>query len=198
MYDPGGVAMGGANDVIFNWDGTLYTDPVTQTTPNLSLVSATPTQFFGFPWTVHDARAFGPGSYYFQTPQGNTQNLVVGPDEIGANLVFDWNSMAMDMVLLWNRNSTVNGDIYGYPPDGQVFALASADGNGDGIPGVPMVDGPFVDFQPNFNIKSVPLPATAWLFASGILGIVGIARRAVARRENPGRERFGEIHLAIG
>ena len=152
MIDPAGSAFGGANDVIFTWDGTLYTDPLTETTPNIFLMSATPTPFFGFPWTVHDARAFGPGSYSFDTGNGTPLNLEVGPDQVGAHLLFDWNIFPdIDMVLLWNRNTTVDGEIYDSPA-GQVFGLASADGNGDGIPGIPMVDGPFLGFTPNFNL----------------------------------------------
>jgi hypothetical protein len=151
MLDPDGIAIGGANDVIFTWDGTLYTDPLTQTTPNISLASATPTPFFGIPWSVHDARAFGPGSYSFDTARGNTLNLEVGADQIGAHLLFDWVDTNIDMVLLWNRDTTVAGEIYGIPA-GQVFGLASTDGNGDGIPGIPMVDGPFAGFTPTFNL----------------------------------------------
>ena len=177
MIDSGGSVFGGANDVIFTWDGTLYTDPLTQTTPNISLMSATPTPFFGFPWTVHDARAFGPGSYSFDTGNGTPLNLEVGPDQIGAHLLFDWNIFPdIDMVLLWNRNTTVDGEIYDSPA-GQVFGLASADGNGDGIPGIPMVDGPFPGFTANFNIRSVPVPAAAWLLASGMITITVLARR---------------------
>ena len=29
----------------------------------------------------------------------------------------------------------------------------------------------------NFTIDSVPLPAAVWLFGSGLLGLIGIARR---------------------
>jgi hypothetical protein len=177
MTDPAGSVFGGANDVIFTWDGTLYTDPLTQTTPNISLTSATPTPFFGFPWTVHDARAFGPGSYSFDTGNGTPLNLEVGPGQIGAHLLFDWNIFPdIDMVLLWNRNTTVDGEIYDSPA-GQVFGLASADGNGDGIPGIPMVDGPFLGFTPNFNIRSVPIPAAVWLLGSVMIGIVALGRR---------------------
>jgi hypothetical protein len=58
--------------------------------------------------------------------------------------------------------------------------FSSIDGNGDTIPGVPMAaGGPFGGFNANFNanMSSVPVPAAVWLFGSGLLGLVGIARR---------------------
>ena len=58
----------------------------------------------------------------------------------------------------------------------------------DGISGSPMIDGPFVGLNVNFDIGSgnsltvlsvttVPVPAAVWLFATGLLGLMGIARR---------------------
>ncbi len=58
----------------------------------------------------------------------------------------------------------------------------------DGIAGSPMIDGPFTGLQVSIDIGSgnslrvlsvsaVPVPAAVWLFGSGLLGLVGIARR---------------------
>ena len=56
----------------------------------------------------------------------------------------------------------------------------------DGIGGSPMKAGPFPLFNANFDIMSVhvdkvvsdvPVPAAVWLFGSGLLGLVGVARR---------------------
>ena len=58
----------------------------------------------------------------------------------------------------------------------------------DGIAGSPMVDGPFPGLNVNFDIGSgnslkvvsvsaVPVPAAVWLFASGLVALVGFARR---------------------
>ena len=56
----------------------------------------------------------------------------------------------------------------------------------DGIGGSPMVAGPFPGFNANFDVTSihvdsivsdVPVPAAVWLFGSGLLGLVGVARR---------------------
>ena len=60
--------------------------------------------------------------------------------------------------------------------------LASVDGNGDGVMGVPMaVGGPLTGFNANFNASlaavPLPVPAAVWLFGSGLLGLVGVAHR---------------------
>jgi hypothetical protein len=55
----------------------------------------------------------------------------------------------------------------------------------DTIGGDPMDNGPFTGFSANFDITSVhvtsvstvPVPAAVWLFGSGLLGLVGVARR---------------------
>jgi len=55
----------------------------------------------------------------------------------------------------------------------------------DGVGGSPMDNGPFPGFNANFDITSVhvtsvstvPVPAAVWLFGSGLLGLVGVARR---------------------
>ncbi|MBT8121133.1 MAG: hypothetical protein KJO10_01250, partial [Gammaproteobacteria bacterium] len=63
--------------------------------------------------------------------------------------------------------------------------------NDDGIAGSPMVDGPFPGLNVNFDIGSgnsvtvltvdgvgvVPVPGAIWLFGSGLLGLVGMARQ---------------------
>jgi hypothetical protein len=70
-----------------------------------------------------------------------------------------------------------------------------------GIGGVPMWDGPFTGFNANFDVttltptgtgsvtgiapfpvgpypsNAVPVPAAVWLFGSGLIGLVGVARR---------------------
>lgn len=61
----------------------------------------------------------------------------------------------------------------------------------DGIAGSPMIDGPFPGMNINIDIGSgnsmvvigisaVPVPPALWLFGSGLLGLVGIAKRKKA------------------
>jgi hypothetical protein len=91
------------------------------------------------------------------------------------------------------QNCLFDGGPYGSagaPTTSQVWMLASTDANGDGIMGIPMaLGGPFPGFNANFNANlnqiadisdiptAVPVPAAVWLFGSGLLGLVGIARR---------------------
>jgi hypothetical protein len=107
-----------------------------------------PTAFFGFKWTAHDL-----------TPSAS-------PSCTGANCYdapFDWGATAnIPVVLDWG----IAGNVW-----------TTLDGDADGIPGIAMTAGPFAGFSPYFQVTTVPIPAAAWLFGSGLLGLVGIARR---------------------
>jgi len=205
MLDADGVTFGGTNDIQASWDGSLNT-LVNSTNFNMTMGSASNFPFFGFPMTIHHVRVFGPGSYDFDATCTTAElgagvascggtpnkllNLTVGSDQIGAHLLFDWNvTNNMDVVLLWDQQGVFTGapggELYQGPAGptpgtDDIFGLVSRDVDGDGIPGAKMVDGPFIGFQPNFNVSTVPLPAAAWLFGSGLLGLVGIARRKAA------------------
>jgi hypothetical protein len=43
--------------------------------------------------------------------------------------------------------------------------------------GTKMIDGPFVGQAANFNLQTIPVPAAVWLLGSGLMGLVGVARR---------------------
>ena len=76
---------------------------------------------------------------------------------------FDWGATAnIPVVLDWGITGTV---------------WTTQDGDADGIPGTAMTAGPFTGFSPYFQVNAVPIPAAAWLFGSGLLGLVGVARR---------------------
>jgi hypothetical protein len=91
------------------------------------------------------------------------------------------------------KNCLYDGAYYGGPvPTGDhVWMLASTDPDLDGVMGISMAaGGPFAFFNANFNadmspgadisdipVAAVPVPAAVWLFGSGLLGLVGIARR---------------------
>jgi len=72
----------------------------------------------------------------------------------------------------------------GQPAGNKVWMLATVDGDADGIMGIPMAPlGPFAGFNADFNAtmtptpkpSAVPVPAAAWLFGSGLLGLAGFA-----------------------
>jgi len=174
MLNPTDDFVGGADDIFFSWDGSLYTDPTTQTAANMFMGSAEPQPFFGFPWEAHDIRAFGPGDYTFPTSRGNLLNLHVAANQIGAHMLFDWNdNNNIDVVLAWDLNGVFvgsSGSANDLGAKGNGFALASIDADGDGIPGVPMADGPFKGFNANFNVKLTPLFALPDAAASAAQG----------------------------
>lgn len=170
-----GGAVGGTNDVVFTWDGTLNSDVATAVV-NATITSNEP--FFGSTWNAHDVQIFGPGSYTFNAsntgdPGGPFLTMTVGPNQIGAHMFFDWSvNPNIDVVNVWDRNAVFapsaphtgadNGSSCApatVPCDGSpnqttdVWDLMSTDNDGDGINGVPMVDGGFVGFNANFNLN---------------------------------------------
>jgi len=86
---------------------------------------------------------------------------------------------------LWTGKGWVGGLSTNAPTGSTVWMLSSVDGNGDGVMGIPMpAGGSFAGFNANFNANLtatpdtvIPIPAAVWLFGSGLLGLVGIARR---------------------
>ncbi len=81
----------------------------------------------------------------------------------------------------WNT-TTLAGAGMGSNPSGGLPLIA------DTIGGSPMIAGPFAGFNANFdvlsmtvtNVTAIPVPAAVWLLGSGLLGLVGIARRKKA------------------
>ena len=129
--------------------------------------------FFGLTWTAHDGTTFGPGTYSFDTLTGGVYTGVeVGAGQIGGHILFDWGATAdIDVVNVWD----VNGLVY-TSTDG----IATNPVNPDGVRGYGMLDGAFPGFNANFDFTAVPVPAAVWLFGSGLLGLVGVARRRKA------------------
>lgn len=178
MIDASGSTFGGTNDIVANWDGTLNT-AVTDTNFNMTIESDSTFPFFGFPWFAHDIRAFGPGTYEFDTSctvaqlQAGTADcggtpaemleLVVPAGMTGAHVLFDWNvTEDIDVVLVWANNGSFDspppGALYQGPAGSTpavdaIFELVSRDADGDGVPGAKMIDGPFIDFSANFNLN---------------------------------------------
>lgn len=127
MLDSNGDVFGGTNDVVFTWDGSSTNIDETDTTFGLMEIrSDKPHEFFGFVWTAHHIRVFGPGTYSFDTgctvaelentgckagtgaaaSPGETLTMTVGPGQFGAHILFDWNtSTNIDVVNVWDQNA---------------------------------------------------------------------------------------------
>jgi hypothetical protein len=124
------------------------------------------TPFFGYTWTAHNItlQAF---------------NMTGG---VEASMLFDWGV---------TTNITVTADFQLTPVGPGTFSITTLDCGGpggvcDGIAGNAMNNGPFSGFNATFgglayvtgvDNGQVPVPAAAWLLGSGMLGLVGVARR---------------------
>jgi hypothetical protein len=98
-------------------------------------------------------------------------DMTVGNNQLGASMLFTWGSnTGMRVISLWNvTDDLVAGTRTLTAVDATVLT--------DGIVGAKMVE-VFTGQSPNFNIvTTIPVPAAAWLFGSGLLGLVGVARR---------------------
>lgn len=174
MKSPGGGNVGVFTDVTGNIDNTAGTFDVASTS-----------LFFGFNWTAHSGTTFGPGTYTIDTIQGGTYTgIEVGAGQVGGHILFNWNTAQdIDVVMVWDV--TDNGDgTYDYFSSDPIVAGPNAEP--DGTRGVAMIDGAFPGFSANFDFttteapSAVPVPAAVWLFGSGLLGLVGVARRKKA------------------
>jgi len=99
-------------------------------------------------------------------------SMTVGPGQIGAHVLFDWSTTSnIDVVLVWNVDEVFPGvgpgallhQSIGYGPYPwslppaltTKYRMASQDVDGDGLPGGKMVDGPFLNYQANFNLDII-------------------------------------------
>lgn len=169
MLTPLGDFQNGTNDVAATWDGTFNTS-VNDTNFNMTLATAGPTPYEGSVWFAHSIRVFGPGTYTFEACPGDGSTLgvnpcnqsipltmTVGPNQIGAHILFDWStSKNIDVAIVWDIDQAFPGPSGNLNVDNRIFNLVSTDNNNDGSPGIPMVDGPFVGFRANFNLDFVP------------------------------------------
>ena len=152
--------MGRDTSVTGTYDGTNLNTSSTGTNFNMTLQSSV--LFYGKPWTAHDIRVFGPGTYTINTDctvaeiranggascasNGLPLSFKVNAGQLGAHILFDWNNNNnIDVALVWNTDYSASA----VPASaGVVYRYASQDGNGDGIAGFPMVAGPFTALMP--------------------------------------------------
>ena len=137
-----------------------------------------PNTFSGNPWTMSGSSVeMTPGSYSI-TNGTNTLNYTVGAGQIGAQAHMNWGNISgfTDMLVAFVWNYSDSGGVRTLTP--------GATGPGTNLGAVTMVNG-FAGQAPAVNMTTntpapVPVPAAAWLFGSGLLGLVGVARRKKA------------------
>jgi hypothetical protein len=111
--------------------------------------------------------------------------ITILSDDNNGNVTLDFGGWSIE----WNGIDMPLGGSSSFPEDtgiatmncastceaGDIFILEYAahvePGNPSGFGGVPY------DLHLEGTVSTVPVPATAWLFGSGLLGLVGIARR---------------------
>ena len=127
--------------------------------------------FFGFPWVADQqftSTTVGAGTWSGTSASGAfTYNYSLTANMTAVGLYFDW-SASVDIPVLAVFDCT------------NPAACTPVDTDGDGSPGTGMVTPPFPTQTPAFSGAVVPVPAAVWLFGSGLLGLVGVARRKKA------------------
>jgi hypothetical protein len=171
MYDSTGAVMGSPdNTVTMTYDKTAMT-----------WGASSSQSFFGNVWTASGGVLYNPGTYNVNIngdgsneaafnasyPLANGDGIytfTVPAGHYGGNINFAWGTTTgIDVFIVWSTDG-----------------ITSIDVDGDSIRGAKMVDGPFAGASANFSngpAYVVPVPAAAWLFGSGLLGLVGVARR---------------------
>ena len=121
---------------------------------------------FGYNSTFYSS----PGTYNFDStpdsvfPDVVDLSMTVGTNQVGMRTFIEWNANIYDVLAVWD----VTDNTY-----------MATDMDGDGVRGYQMVSGPFAGLNVvlDIQISSVPVPAAVWLFGSGLLGLIGVARR---------------------
>jgi len=139
--------------------------------------------FFGLNWTASNGTLVSSaGDYVLDTASGvvslgapdpvgtadGAMHFTVGTGQIAGVIYFAYGgTVGIRVVNVWDINA-----------DGSLTASLT------GIPG--MENGPFPGFNAAFDltgaglVSAVPVPAAIWLFGSGLVGLVGVARRKKA------------------
>jgi hypothetical protein len=192
---PGTLVMG---NMLFNWNGTngIPVSIVLDAAGMFGNMQSFYTGGVGTVLTGVGATPAADGTYVSATALPGTVNgpggfpgyLGLGPNPI---VTTAWNTTS-----LCTRAGVANdGACMNLSPSGGLPLITDVAPNtndfvantGGTIGGTQMIDGPFTANNANFDITSltltdlqisqIPVPAAVWLFGSGLLGLVGVARR---------------------
>ena len=125
--------------------------------------------FFNAPWTATTQAVYttaGAHTWAGSSQQGDfSYNFTLISTQVAFGVFFDWSvTREIPVLAIFDCVGIMDGDAC------------------TGVPGYPMQVGPFPGSNPTFNgtVSAVPVPAAVWLFGSGLLGLVGVARRRKA------------------
>jgi hypothetical protein len=165
LYDPTLGTIDGSNDV------TGYIDMAAGT---WSIASTTP--FYGVLWTASGGTLYGPGTYTVNvngdgldaySGDGNV-TFTVGAGQLGGNIDVSWNlNNGIDVFQVWEVTTI----------PGVETLYTSIDGDGNGLPGMKIIDGPFVGLDVGFNMAAVPEASTYAMMLAGLCLVGGMAAR---------------------
>ena len=132
--------------------------------------------YLGVPGTGYDSEIYSaPGTYNFMSTPDSIfpsipLSMTVAEGQLGMRTFVEWNSNIYDVLAVWDVTQT-----------GNIFDLYATDMDGDGIRGYNMVSGPFAgyNFVMDMTVET-PIPAAAWLFGSGVAGLIAVGRRKKA------------------
>jgi hypothetical protein len=186
--------------MLFNWNGT-YGIPTSLVLDAAGMFGSLPSLYTGGVGTSVSGVGSVPasdGTYVGPTVPGT----VTGPGGYAGYLGLGPNPVvttAYNTTSLCTRAGVANdGACLGLAPSGGFPLINDTAANandfvanlGGTIGGNPMIDGPFASSNANFDITTltltgltitaIPVPAAVWLFGSGLLGLVGVARRKKA------------------
>lgn len=163
MYDGTGSLVGSVGDVGFVWDGT-YNTAAAGALDNATISNAN--TFYGEVWTAKNVKVFAPGTYAIppSSQGGPGYTLNVGAGQVGMHMLFDWNgNVNISVIEVCESGNFVFSD-------GAASACVSLDTVADDYTGSPgcldvdvdlgiaMNNGPFVCFNPNFNLRGLTVP----------------------------------------
>jgi hypothetical protein len=148
----------------------------------------------------------GQWSFIGQAVTYDASGLVVDEISLDGNFDFDAGTVYIKddspfFGLVWQSNGTLNDQLNGtyfanheacwsscydweilweITQTGDTASVLTVDTDTDGILGTAMIAGPYPGFTHQINgtlTAIVPVPAAVWLFSSGLVGLIGVARR---------------------
>lgn len=177
-------------DATFSWDGTFNTS-VAHAIRNATLTSSN--SFLGYRWTENDMYMYGPGTYtvfpacdraHPGCGSGTPVSFTVAPGQVGVHMIFDWSvgSTNGESVNVWSLNT------FTLPWTNNLWwNVGSTNTNGGSSSGSPTAH--FGGFNFNSEVggahaaSPTPVPSAAWLFGSGMLGLMGLGKRKAKARQ---------------
>lgn len=114
------------------------------------------TPFFGLTWNSDGDLTEQSGGTYFSSQ------------------VAYWGATSFPWAILWEITQ-----------NGNTATVVTLDADSNGIPGTTMTGAPFIGYSFAINgtlTAVVPVPAAAWLFWSGLVGLVGVAGQRARKR----------------